>query len=194
MKIYSLLIFTACILMFNVVQSQTLSVEGGLGVGNVLETDNSLGKGLLRASVNYHYTENLHFGITGEAGGVFLPLGSDDEVINNQTVLNPSSFNLEIFSIQAKYHFLQFWNTKAYVALSVGSANYFRRINEDRVTERNLIAIPEIGLAIYDVNLALRYYTKANTPAFSDANNLLLQDKFSMLVLYASYRIRFGKK
>ncbi|MEL6557598.1 MAG: hypothetical protein AAFQ94_05395 [Bacteroidota bacterium] len=178
----------------NETNAQIFSLEGGLGAGSVLETDNTLGKGVLRLGGNYHYTENLHFGITAETGGRLLPFDTEDEIINNQTILNAADFNFEILSLQAKYHFFQFWNTKVYVALSVGGANFYRRINEDRVTERNFIIIPEIGLAIYDVNLALRYYSKGNTPTFSDGSRLLLSEKYSMILLQASYRLRFGKK
>lgn len=194
MKTLILLLLTLTLSMFNHANSQTFSIEGGIGVGSVLETDNHQGKGLLRASANYHYTENLHFGLTAEAGGIFFPFDTEEEIVNSQRVLNPTSFNFEIFSIQAKYHFFQFWNTKVYAALSIGGASYFRRINEGRISERNFVAIPEIGLSIYDVNIALRYYSKGSTPAFSDANNLLLRKKYSMLILTASYRLRFGKK
>ncbi len=172
---------------------QSFSIEGGIGVGSVLETDNSLGKGILRISGNYHNSENLHFGLTAETGGIFFPVDSGEEFIGNQQVLNPTSFNIEILSIQAKYHFFQFWNTKVYAALSIGGSNYFRRINGNRIIEKNFNLIPEIGLAIYDVNLALRYYSKARTPAFSDADNLLLSERYSMLILMASYRLNFGK-
>ena len=47
---------------------------------------------------------------------------------------------------------------------------------------------------MYDVNLAMRYYSKGNTLIFSDANNLLLREKYSMLLLQARYKLKFGEK
>ena len=80
------------------------------------------------------------------------------------------------------------------MALSIGGTNFYRRINGSRITKRNFIVIPEIGLAMYDVNLVMRYYSKGNTLIFSDANNLLLRGKYSMLLLQARYKLKFGEK
>ena len=144
MKCHLFALITALILFTNNLVAQVFSIEGGTGLGLVLENGRSRVNNVFKFSGNYHFTENIHFGVTAETGIVPIPPDMNMPQQANQQLLNTSDFNYDAVMIGANYHFFQFWNTIVYIALSVGGSDFYRRLNNIRISDRNLLVFPEI--------------------------------------------------
>lgn len=199
-KAITLMFLITLTMMSLVSMAQQFSVEGGIGIGNLLESEHRSGKGTISIGGYYHISEKIQIGLEAGTGGDFFPIGEDIQEENGLILLNPVHFNFNTVVFKGRYYFTKIWNTRVYAGLSIGMSKYLRYLKSygvEKVSERNLIAIPELGITMDRVNISLRYYTKGTTPEFSGRDDirdvLLPSDWFSLLIIKASYQLTFGK-
>lgn len=194
MKKLYYLIFIA-LLNFGTTHAQTLSVEGFLTNGNILEEKHRAGKAGIGLGSYYHLSDKWLVGFELGTGGNFLPVdGSAFD--GNFDVLDPSFFSYNTMLLKCRYYFVEkFLNGRLYSSISAGYAKYFRRISDENIKQianRTFTIIPEIGLSLDRVNLSIQYFPPFDTPSFSgvvnDTPTRLEAGRYSMIMLRFGYQ------
>ena len=192
-KMKQTLFMICCLLVFQDTNSQSVQMEVGAGIGNVVGEDHDLGKGelFLSALKSYNFGE---LGLDLSMGGNFIP-GERSTMEENIETLSPN--DSKFWSITALYRYKV--KKHFFIEPRLGFASLYSFVHTDnttRINQSNFTAGFGIGARIERFVVSLRYQYYGKTADFEGIRNtqtvISNLESFDAILLRFSFRFGFG--
>lgn len=165
----SFFVFVYLLIGQNDALGQTLSLDAGLGIGNVVGKENAHGK--INASLSGWFSSGTKFslGLHLSTGGNFIP-GNQIIYEGDTEILSP--VDCKWHAIQAKSRYFP-WGQERLASVFLGAGmgwnNYFynlHSVEENRVSQSSWAFSAEMGVKVKFIYGSLNYYKGGRTPTF----------------------------
>lgn len=189
-KSNSLIIIIALLSFISKGKTQNLSTEIGIGLGNVIAQEHSLGK----AEIYINLIKSFKFGQIGldfSSGGNFIP-GSRSMEDGNIETLSPNDARFGSISILYRKSIKNYFFIEPRLGYS-SLSHYVHTDNKTRISQQNFTYGIGIGTNLFkNFSFSLRYQHFGKTPAFEDTKDMrivkLNAEPLNLILFRMAYR------
>lgn len=163
-----LLVLSALFISVISVKAQHVHLEGGVGMGGILNADKSQGRAMLYVAGYRIFSDHFTLGLEMSTGGDFIS-GGNSTFEGTTEILDPNNTKWSSAMIKGRYYFTM-GPSPVYAGAGLGVNSYWdyvHTVESKTVTKINLAIAPEIGIDIRKrLNVSLRYLIGGSTAAF----------------------------